>query len=250
MSYQTLALKDYQYASGIYKITNTITGKVYIGSSKNIAGRWKTHLQMLRSKSHHAVRLQTSWNRYGFKNHAFRVIEFCSLKSILKREQHYLDRYKAYDKDHGYNVSHKAGSKRKYHWTKEERKIISDRVTALSQNPDHKKKLVLAGKKPWLRRGYRKMQSEAHKGYVTPESTKRKLSKALKGRTFTEETTKKFVLSAGGKPFDVIDINTNKKVGRWLSQQQCGRDLKIHAKHISSCLKGQRKRIKNYKFRY
>ena len=29
--------------SGIYKITNTITGEFYIGSSKNIRQRWYTH---------------------------------------------------------------------------------------------------------------------------------------------------------------------------------------------------------------
>ena len=29
--------------SGIYKITNTITGDFYIGSSKNIKSRWAAH---------------------------------------------------------------------------------------------------------------------------------------------------------------------------------------------------------------
>ena len=29
--------------SGVYKITNTVTGDFYIGSSKNIERRWKAH---------------------------------------------------------------------------------------------------------------------------------------------------------------------------------------------------------------
>lgn len=32
--------------SGVYKITNTITGDSYIGSSKNVKDRWKAHISM------------------------------------------------------------------------------------------------------------------------------------------------------------------------------------------------------------
>ena len=35
----------YEVIPGIYKLTNTVTGKVYIGQSKNIKRRWNTHKQ-------------------------------------------------------------------------------------------------------------------------------------------------------------------------------------------------------------
>ena len=35
-------------AIGIYKITNTVNGKFYIGSSKNIEIRWRVHRRNLR----------------------------------------------------------------------------------------------------------------------------------------------------------------------------------------------------------
>ena len=37
--------------SGVYKITNTITGDFYIGSSKNIKQRWSVHKSPSRWKS-------------------------------------------------------------------------------------------------------------------------------------------------------------------------------------------------------
>lgn len=37
---------------GIYKITNTINGKVYIGKSENIRHRWKQHICELNKNEH------------------------------------------------------------------------------------------------------------------------------------------------------------------------------------------------------
>ena len=36
-------MKNFQKISGVYKITNKINGKFYIGSSINIKRRWESH---------------------------------------------------------------------------------------------------------------------------------------------------------------------------------------------------------------
>lgn len=72
---------------GIYKITNTKNGKFYVGSSKNIDLRFKSHVSALISKRHHCKHLQSSFNKHGLDSFSFDVIEICeSVEGALKRE--------------------------------------------------------------------------------------------------------------------------------------------------------------------
>lgn len=77
--------------SGVYKITNTINGKIYIGSAKNIKTRKKTHLNRLRKGNHDNTHLQNAFSLYGEKYFVFDVIEYCEAKDLLLREQFYID---------------------------------------------------------------------------------------------------------------------------------------------------------------
>lgn len=78
---------------GIYKIENKITNKMYIGSSKNISVRFIHHKSLLENNKHHSLHLQRAWNKYGKENFEFSIIEECSIKILLEREQYYLDFY-------------------------------------------------------------------------------------------------------------------------------------------------------------
>ncbi len=62
--------------SGIYKIINKVTGGYYVGSSKDIESRWKSHKSMLRKCKHRNNKLQTVWNEYGEDCFEFNVIEY------------------------------------------------------------------------------------------------------------------------------------------------------------------------------
>ena len=59
--------------SGIYKITNNVNGKFYIGSSQNISRRWYDHKRELRIQKHHNKYLQRAWNKYGEENFSFEI---------------------------------------------------------------------------------------------------------------------------------------------------------------------------------
>jgi group I intron endonuclease len=91
--------------SGIYAIRNKINNKRYVGSSKSVYYRWKQqHLTELRSNTHFNTYLQYSWNKYGEDNFEFIVIEECDLKLLTERESFWIEHYKSWDRQFGYNL--------------------------------------------------------------------------------------------------------------------------------------------------
>ena len=78
---------------GVYKITNKVNGKIYIGSSKDIYKRWKHHVCRLNSGKHVNSYLQNAWNKYGEDSFIFDIQEVCDENHIREREQYYIDVY-------------------------------------------------------------------------------------------------------------------------------------------------------------
>lgn len=67
---------------GIYKITSP-SGKVYIGQSINIEKRFKEHRNSINQKQ---TKLYKSFQKYGYINHKFEIIEECDLEQLNERE--------------------------------------------------------------------------------------------------------------------------------------------------------------------
>ena len=89
---------------GVYKITNTVNGKFYVGSSKDIYNRWYQHESSLNDGVHGNAHLQKAWNKYGGKyNFKFEIIEECEPNVQFEREQFYLNKLNPFD-DNGYNI--------------------------------------------------------------------------------------------------------------------------------------------------
>jgi group I intron endonuclease len=79
---------------GIYKITNTVTNKIYIGSSSHISRRWNTHKRELSNKTHSNKKLQRAWNKYGSEIFIFSIIEECEKNKLVEKEQNYINMLK------------------------------------------------------------------------------------------------------------------------------------------------------------
>lgn len=94
--------------SGIYKITNSVSGKIYIGSAVNIRKRWNLHLLHLRRGTHRNRKMQASFAKHGEAAFSILVIEFCDLAALLEREQFWMDGLEAVKV--GYNLNPVAGS--------------------------------------------------------------------------------------------------------------------------------------------
>lgn len=91
---------------GIYTITNTENGKVYVGSSKDVHKRWDEHQKQLESKRHHNAKLQHAWNKTKGLPLEYAVVEECDGDILLEREQVWMDELDSYKS--GYNCSSKA----------------------------------------------------------------------------------------------------------------------------------------------
>lgn len=89
--------------TGIYAILCVATGMYYIGGTKDLHRRNQDHRRELGAGRHHSSHLQRAWDKHGAEAFSFEVIEPCSRKIVGEREQWYLDSFRPFDHEIGYN---------------------------------------------------------------------------------------------------------------------------------------------------
>ena len=77
--------------SGIYKITNTVTGDFYIGSSKNIKKRWADHKCQSTWKNNPNNPLYQDMRKYGTDKFDFQVIVEVEESFLKEKEQKFIE---------------------------------------------------------------------------------------------------------------------------------------------------------------
>lgn len=87
---------------GIYKITNQLDGKVYIGQSIDVEERWKQHRRAWRDNSRKAL-LYEAIRKDGLGNFLFEIIEECPKERLNEREKFWIKKYNSLED--GYNMS-------------------------------------------------------------------------------------------------------------------------------------------------
>ena len=198
---------------GIYQIKNLVNGKIYIGSSVNIARRWREHKTELRKDRHGNIYLQRSWNKYGEEEFEFSVLLLLNKKdNLIIKEQEYLDTLCP-----EYNLAYKAGAsmKGKRH-TNETKKKMS--------NSSKGDKNGFFGKRH------------------TKESIK-KISKAGEGRIFSLEAREKLSkLHRGENHYhttltndSVVKIRDLWKIGKY-TQVEIGKMFGVNNKIINNII--------------
>ena len=92
---------------GIYKITNKINGKCYIGKSVDIHNRWIRHRSRAFQEKDRQYNcyLYRSMRKYGLDSFLFEVVEECTLDDLNEKEIFYIDLYHSFDKNYGYNMT-------------------------------------------------------------------------------------------------------------------------------------------------
>ena len=78
--------------SAVYKITNTITGDFYIGSSKDVKRRWKEHKKPSTWNDNPNSPMYLDMQKYGLDKFDFQVIEEVEVDSLKETEQQFIER--------------------------------------------------------------------------------------------------------------------------------------------------------------
>lgn len=92
-------------ACGIYKITNLITNKIYIGQSIDCQRRWWEHKARAFDKNNNCFNkpLYRSIRKYGIENFLFEIIKECEPNELNEYEAYYISLYNSVIPN-GYNI--------------------------------------------------------------------------------------------------------------------------------------------------
>ena len=100
---------------GIYKITNLITNKIYIGKTNDSERRWKDHQRLAFTKGHKEYNkaLYQSMRKYGIENFIFELIEEIEEYDILsgQREKYWVSYFDSYNNGYNETLGGDGGSK-------------------------------------------------------------------------------------------------------------------------------------------
>jgi len=133
---------------GIYKVTNKLNGKFYIGKSKDIEKRWYGY-KKFHGQSKRTSLLLKAIQKYGVKNFLFEVIEECFFEQLNEREKFWIEKLQAQNKNIGYNRM--AGGDGGFTWNKK-------------TNPQAAEKTSNAIKESW-KKNYEKMYDAAKRNF-------------------------------------------------------------------------------------
>lgn len=90
----------------VYKITNTVNGKIYIGqvSNKTVQDRFNRHIK--EARFNHPMLIDKAIYKYGADNFVVEQIDIASSKEELnQKEKYWIKYYNSTDKNIGYNLT-------------------------------------------------------------------------------------------------------------------------------------------------
>jgi len=131
-SSKSFLMLDEGITSGIYRISNNLNKKVYIGSSKDILRRWDSHMKTLIKGNHSCRHLQNFFNKHNDIMFTFEILEECDERILFEREQYYLDTLDPFDLN-GFNIAKIAGLPNFAVTEKEKLKLSEDRTIGFLQ---------------------------------------------------------------------------------------------------------------------
>ena len=85
--------------SGVYKLTNLVNNKIYIGQARDLENRKSCH----KTKKNNSL-ISRAIFKYGWINFSWKILEFCEFDVLDKREKFYIEQFKSWDLKIGYNL--------------------------------------------------------------------------------------------------------------------------------------------------
>ena len=101
----------------VYKITNTITGDFYIGSSKNVKNRWMSHKKPSTWNKCPNNQLYLDMKKYGVDKFELQILEEAEIEQLKEKEQWFIELLKpTYNNNNakGWDIERRKEYNRKY----------------------------------------------------------------------------------------------------------------------------------------
>ena len=168
-----------QQCGVIYKITNLLNGKCYVGQTIQ-----KLNKRIIHHKNCKTSAIGRAIQKYGWENFSVEVLEICSQDKLNECEKFWIKKNNCLSPN-GYNFTD--GGDRSV-------AVVTDEVRAKISAANSGEKNPMYGK-PGANRG----KTAWNKGLHHTEETKNKISIALKGRKFSDEHKAKISASSKGK---------------------------------------------------
>ena len=118
---------------GVYCIRCIANGKMYVGSSCDMANRTRVHFWKAKRQEHHSRKFQAAFNKYGQEAFQIDVLEYVHPSSVdiqaalLETEQKWISRLDVVRR--GFNITPTAGSAFGIRKTEAQRKAIGERAS-------------------------------------------------------------------------------------------------------------------------
>lgn len=178
----------------IYKITNIVNKKLYIGQTVDPKTRWSRHKSDARLNKKYNYHLYDAIRKYGVENFIFEIVACCkTIEDADFIEIYCIKQFNSTDREFGYN-KHMGGQSRR-EVTEETKKKISESNKGrtspmLGQHHSNETKEILSA----ANKG-----NQNRLGSKVSDKTKQKLRDLNLGRTVSEQTLDKMSQSMIGK---------------------------------------------------
>lgn len=221
--------------SGIYKIENLINHHVYIGLSKDILNRWRSHKSNYNNpncKDYNMV-IYKAMRKYGIKNFSFEIIEKCSEELLNQREQYWIAYYNSYH--NGYN-STLGGDEHHIHLSKpvELYDLKGNYITTYPSITEAAQAIGASRSTIYgILQGYRL-------------STKNYQFKLVGDR----KEIKPYTNRQGGKKAVLQKDDDNNIINQFESVNEAARQLDLDSSSISKCCRGKLKHVGGFRWEY
>lgn len=211
----------------IYKITNLINNKCYIGKTLNtIQERWREHCSDYKKRDEEKRPLYSAMSKYGIENFKIEEIEQCNEDIVNDREKYWIEYYGSFK--NGYNATI-GGDGRAY----------IDRELVIKT--------------------YNELQNLKKSAKILNIDTGH-LSKILKENNIEVKSSKEVQNEEYGKEIAMIDLKTNVIIKTFISLADAARYIKEQTNstaeikgmtvHIRQVAQGKRKTAYKYKWKF
>ena len=189
----------------IYKITNTITNKSYIGQTKSsLAKRWTQHKCDAKKKTH--LYFHKAIKKYGIDCWLFEILEYFDKSQPMEllniRERYWIEYHNTFMDGYNLTTGGEGGQERSEETKKKIGLAHKGKVSPMKgKTHSEETKQKMRNKANNMSREHKKKISEAKLGHIVSEEAKQKISlnnarTGNKGYVFTDENKRKMSNSA------------------------------------------------------